>query len=167
MSLARRRGHCIPLWTVFPPLQVVLSSACFVANLSRYPSHYLPGHPHLREGSLADYLFGRGSPSTWCAGRTAVHATSSATPPFRAQRGMTLPRCSYFCGAVCRLVFPCYKLARPAGFEHKPPAKHRRRNPKVVGSKPTFAISVRPWDACAFQCVAQARARTVTFGRSI
>ena len=52
------RGVCIPLWTVLPPLQVVLSSACSVASLSRFPSHYLPGHPHLREGALAAYLFG-------------------------------------------------------------------------------------------------------------
>ena len=58
VPLIRCRGLCIPLWTVFPPLQVVLSSACSVASLSRFPSHYLPGHPHLREGALAAYLFG-------------------------------------------------------------------------------------------------------------
>ena len=87
------RGHCIPLWAVFQPLQVVLSSACSVSSLSRFPSHYLPGHPHLREGALAAYLFGLGSPSTWLAGHTAVHDTPSATPPRGAQRGVTLPRC--------------------------------------------------------------------------
>ena len=88
------RSLCIPLWAVFPPLQVVLSSACSVASLSRFPSHYLPGHPHLREGALAAYLFGQGSPSTWCTGLTAVHDTPSAKLPCGAQRGVTLPRCS-------------------------------------------------------------------------
>ncbi len=86
------RGHCIPLWAVFPPLQVVLSSACFVANLSRYPSHYLPGHPHLREDALAAYPFGQGSPSTWPAGRTAVRDTPSATPPIRSTERHDPPR---------------------------------------------------------------------------
>ena len=92
VPLVRCRGLCIPLWAVFPPLQVVLSSACSVASLSRFPSHYLPGHPHLREGALAAYLFGQGSPSTWCTGRTAVHDTPSAKLPCGAQRGVTLPR---------------------------------------------------------------------------
>jgi hypothetical protein len=92
VSLPRCRGHCIPLWTVFPPLQVVLSSACSVASLSRCPSHYLPGHPHLRGDALADCLFGRGSPSTWCAGHRPLHDTPSVKPPFGAQRSMTLPR---------------------------------------------------------------------------
>ena len=87
------RGFCIPLWTVFPPLQVVLSSACSVASLSRFPNHYLPGHPHLREGALAAYLFGQGSPSTRCAKLTTVHGTPSAQLPCGAQRGVTLPRC--------------------------------------------------------------------------
>ena len=86
------RGFCIPLWTVFPPLQVVLSSACSVASLSRFPNHYLPGHPHLREGALAAYLFGQGSPSTWCAELTAVHDTPSAQLPCGAQRSVTHPR---------------------------------------------------------------------------
>jgi len=74
------------------PLQVVFSSACSVASLSRCPNHYLPGHPHLRGDALADYLFGKGSPSTWCAGRTPLHDTPSVKPPFGAQRSMTLPR---------------------------------------------------------------------------
>ena len=86
MPFPRSRGHCIPLWAVFPPLQVVLSSACSVSSLSRFPSHYLPGHPHLREGALAAYLFGLGSPSTWLAGHTAVHDTPSATPPRGTER---------------------------------------------------------------------------------
>ena len=92
VPLVRCRGLCIPLWAVFPPLQVVLSSACSVASLSRFPSHYLPGHPHLREGALAAYLFGQGSPSIWCTRRTASHDTTSANPPCGAKRGMTLPR---------------------------------------------------------------------------
>ena len=86
------RGFCIPVWTVFQPLQVVLSSACSVASLSRFPNHYLPGHPHLREGALAAYLFGQGSPPTWCAELTAVHSTPSAQLPCGAQRGVTFPR---------------------------------------------------------------------------
>ncbi|MEC7236316.1 MAG: hypothetical protein VXV86_06530, partial [Verrucomicrobiota bacterium] len=52
--LIRHRGHCEPLWAVIPPLQVVLSSACSVASLGRFPSHYLPGRPRLRKGVLAD-----------------------------------------------------------------------------------------------------------------
>ena len=86
------RGHCASLWTVLPPLQVVLSSACSVASLSRCPSHYLPGHPHLRVDALADYPFGRGNPSTWRTGRTALHDIPSAKLPFGAQRSMTLSR---------------------------------------------------------------------------
>ena len=95
VPLVRCRGLCIPLCAVFPPLQVVLSSACSVASLSRFPSHYLPGHPHLREGALAAYLFGQGSPSTWFTGLTVVHDTPSAKLPCGAQRGMTLPRCTF------------------------------------------------------------------------
>jgi len=72
--------------------QVVLSFACSVASLSLSPSHYLPGHPHLRRGVLADYLFGKGSPSTWFAGHTTVHGAPSAKPPYGAQGGITLPR---------------------------------------------------------------------------
>ena len=117
VPLVHCRGLCIPLWAVFPPLQVVLSSACSVASLSRFPSHYLPGHPHLREGALAAYLFGQGSPSTWFTGLTAVHDTPSAKLPCGAQRGMTLPRCTFgddkmqvACSRVARaiLVFFCF-----------------------------------------------------------
>ena len=63
--LVRCRGFCVPLWAVFPPLQVVFSSACSVASLGRFPNHYLPGHLRLPEDALADYPFGKGSPSTW------------------------------------------------------------------------------------------------------
>ena len=97
------RGFCIPLWTVFPPLQVVLSSACSVASLSRFPNHYLPGHPHLREGALAAYLFGQGSPSTWCAELTAIRETPTDTDPEGRQR-MTSPderNCNFvFCTQI-------------------------------------------------------------------
>ena len=86
-SLHATLGCCPDHW------QVVLSFACSLASLSLSPSHYLPGHPRLRRGVLADYLFGKGSPSTWCTGRTTVHGAPSATPPFGAQRGITLPRC--------------------------------------------------------------------------
>ena len=67
------RGRCIPLWAVFPPLQVVFSSACSVASLSQCPNHYLPGHIHLHERALADFLFGWGNPSTWHAGYAVLH----------------------------------------------------------------------------------------------
>ena len=89
--LIRHRGHCEPLWAVIPPLQVVLSSACSVASLGRFPSHYLPGHPHLRMGVLADHLFGWGIPSTRQAGHATVHSASSVKSPYGAQGGMTLP----------------------------------------------------------------------------
>ena len=92
VSFPRDRGHCIPLWTVLPPLQVVLSYACSVASLGRCPSHYLPGHPHLRRDALADCLFGKGSPTTWRAGHKPLHDTPSVKPSFRAQKSMTLPR---------------------------------------------------------------------------
>ena len=98
------RGHCIPLWAVFPSLQVVLSFACSVASLSRFPSHYLPCQLQLPEAATADYLFDRGNPSTWCAGLTAVHGTSSTTPPFEAQRGTTLPR---YCNHLAHITFAC------------------------------------------------------------
>jgi hypothetical protein len=89
--LIRHRGHCEPLWAVVPPLQVVLSSACSVASLGRFPSHYLPGRPHLRKGVLADHLFGWGIPSTRQAGHVTVHSASSVKSPCGAQGGMTLP----------------------------------------------------------------------------
>ena len=85
------RGHCVPLWAVFPPLQVVLSSACSVTSLSRCPSRYLPGHPHLHEDALADYLFGKGSSSARRTGHTEIQDTPSAKPPSGAQGGITLP----------------------------------------------------------------------------
>ena len=91
VPLVRCRGLCIPLWAVFPPLQVVLSSACSVASLSRFPSHYLPGHPHFREDALADYPFGKGNPSTCFAGHTAVRNNPSTKLPCGAQGDITLP----------------------------------------------------------------------------
>ena len=89
--LTRHRGHCEPLWAVIPPLQVVLSSACSVASLGRFPSHYLPGRLCLRPGVLADHLFGWGIPSTRQAGHVTVHSASSVKSPCGAQGGMTLP----------------------------------------------------------------------------
>ena len=85
------RGHWSPLWAVIPPLQVVLSSACSVASLGRFPSHYLPGRPSLRQGVLAAHLFGWGIPSTQQAGHVTVHSASSAKSPCGVQGGMTLP----------------------------------------------------------------------------
>ena len=70
---------------------MVLSSACSVASLGRFPSHYLPGRPHLRMGVLADHLFGWGIPSTRQAGHATVHSASSVKSPYGAQGGMTLP----------------------------------------------------------------------------
>ena len=101
------RGHCIPLWAVFPSLQVVLSFACSVASLSRFPSHYLPCQLQLPEAATADYLFDRGNPSTWCAGLTAVHGTSSTAPPFEAQRGTTLPR---YYNHLAHITFACFNF---------------------------------------------------------
>ena len=89
--LIRHRGHCEPLWAVIPPLQVVLSSACSVASLGRFPSHYLPGRLCLRPGVLAAHLFGWGIPSTRQAGHETVHSAPSSKSLFRAQGGMTLP----------------------------------------------------------------------------
>ena len=91
-QLIHRRGNRIPLWAVFQPLQVVLSFACSVASLSRFPSRYLPCQLQLPEAATADYLFGKGSPSAWCAAHTAGHCTSTTTPPFAAQGGITFPR---------------------------------------------------------------------------
>ena len=96
--LTRHRGHCEPLWAVVPPLQVVLSSACSVASLGRFPSHYLPGRPSLRQGVLAAHLFGWGIPSTRLAGHVTVHNASSAKSPCGAQGGVTLPN-DKTCGA--------------------------------------------------------------------
>ena len=56
------RGYCIPLLAVVPSLQVVLSFACSVASLSRFPSHYLPCQLRLPEVATADYLFDKGQP---------------------------------------------------------------------------------------------------------
>ena len=92
------RGHWSPLWAVIPPLQVVLSSACSVASLGRFPSHYLPGRPSLRQGVLAAHLFGWGIPSTRLAGHVTVHNASSAKSPCGAQGGVTLPN-DKTCGA--------------------------------------------------------------------
>ena len=89
--LIQHRGHCEPLWAVIPPLQVVLSSACSVASLGRFPSHYLPGRPCLRKDVLADHLFGWGIPSTQQAGHVQVHSAPSAKSPLGAQGGVKLP----------------------------------------------------------------------------
>ncbi len=110
------RGHCVPLWAVFPPLQVVLSSACSVASLSRCPSRYLPGHPHLHEDALADYLFGRGSPSAWHAGYAVVLDTPSAKPPTGAQRGVTLPRWQLHRELALVLLRSCAQRAETAAW---------------------------------------------------
>lgn len=91
-QLIHCRGNCIPLWAVFQPLQVVLSFACSVASLSRFPSRYLPCQLQLPEAATADYLFGKGNPSAWCAAHTPVHCASTATPSLKAQGDATLPR---------------------------------------------------------------------------
>ena len=107
MPLPRCRGHCIPLWVAFQPLQVVLSFACSVTSLSRFPSHYLPGHPPLREDALAAHLFGLDSPSTWLAGRTTLHDTPSVTIPLGTQRGVDLPRYTWKSKLFRWCVFKC------------------------------------------------------------
>ena len=107
MPLPRCRGHCIPLWVAFQPLQVVLSFACSVTSLSRFPSHYLPGHPPLREDALAAHLFGLDSPSTWLAGRTTLHNTPSITIPLGTQRGVDLPRYTWKSKLFRSCAFKC------------------------------------------------------------
>ena len=91
MPLLCCRGSHQPLRAVFRPLQVVSSFACSVASLSRFPDHHQPGHLRLPSDALADHLFGLGYPSTQVMGRTAVHNTPTAKPPFGRQRAMTLP----------------------------------------------------------------------------
>ena len=81
----------MPLWAVIPPLQVVLTSACSVASLGRFTSHYLPGCPGLRPGILAAHLFGWGIPSTQLEGHVTVHNASSTKSPFGTQEDMSLP----------------------------------------------------------------------------
>ena len=112
MPFLRCRDLCLPLRAVFPPLQVVLSSACSVASLSRLPDYYLPGHPYLREGALADYPFGRGNPSTWCEGHTAVRDTPSPNLPFGAQRCMTLPKYNWKSKSRSRAAFSALENAK-------------------------------------------------------
>ena len=92
VQLIHCRGHCIPLWAVFQPLQVVLSFACSVASLSRSPSHYLPCQLQLPEAATADYLFGKGNPSTWCAGLTTVHCTPRSHTPIQGTEKHDLPQ---------------------------------------------------------------------------
>ena len=85
------RGHCIPLWVVLPSLQVVLSFACSVASLSRFPSHYLPCQLPLPEAATADYLFDKGQPihvvcrtcsSPWhFYSHTPIRGTERHSPP--------------------------------------------------------------------------------------
>ena len=94
-QLIHRRGNRIPLWAVFQPLQVVLSFACSVASLSRSPSHYLPCHLQLPGGATADYLFGKGNPSTWCAGLTTVHCTPRSHTPIQGTEKHDLPQMEY------------------------------------------------------------------------
>ena len=101
--LTRHRGHCEPLWAVVPPLQVELSSACSVASLGRFPSHYLPGRLCLRPGVLADHPFGWGIPSTRQAGHETVHSAPSIKSPFGAQGGMTLPNIKTHSSLLLRL----------------------------------------------------------------
>ena len=117
--LIRHRGHCELLWAVVPPLQVVLSSACSVASLGRFPSHYLPGRPHLRGGVLADHLFGWGIPSTRQAGRATVHSASSVKSPCGAQGGMTLPN--------ERTVGPIKRSGLYVGPPTRPATRDKRR----------------------------------------
>ena len=113
--LIRHRGHCELLWAVVPPLQVVLSSACSVASLGRFPSHYLPGRPHLRMGVLADHLFGWGIPSTRQAGHATVHSASSVKSPYGAQGDMTLPNEKNSAVKILKLLF-LLKRARAPGL---------------------------------------------------
>ena len=76
---------------VLPSLQVMLSFACSVARLSRFPSHYLPCQLRLPEAATADYLFDNGQPihvvcrtysSPWhFSNHTPVKGTERHGPP--------------------------------------------------------------------------------------
>ena len=90
------RGHCIPLWVVLPSLQVVLSFACSVASLSRFPSHYLPCQLRLPETATADYLFDKGQP-IHAACRTFNSPWHSLShTPVRGTEKHCHPQCHYF-----------------------------------------------------------------------
>ena len=119
-------GRCIPLWVVFPSLQVVLSLTCFVASLSRSPNHYPPWQLQLPKVATADYQLDRGNPSTWCAGLATVHGTSPATPPFEAQRGTPLPR------------YRRAEVSQHAGTSACPKIKHGNSNNNTSNSTKTW-----------------------------
>ena len=112
VPLLHCRGRCIPLWAVFPSLQVVLSFACSVASLSRSPGHQLPGCHSLHCGILADYLLGWGRPSTCSTGHAEFQSTSSPSP-HRATGDWVLPATSMQIVAVRQVWATCQMCKWP------------------------------------------------------
>ena len=157
--LIRHRGHCELLWAVVPPLQVVLSSACSVASLGRFPSHYLPGRPHLRRGVLADHLFGWGIPSTRQAGHATVHSASSVKSPCGAQGGMTLPNENAVWAKAVRMC-----ASASAGALARRPARPRRRHD---GTRRPPRASARRHRPRAPWAVARQLSWTLTLGHAV
>ena len=157
--LIRHRGHCELLWAVVPPLQVVLSSACSVASLGRFPSHYLPGRPHLRRGVLADHLFGWGIPSTRQAGHATVHSASSVKSPCGAQGGMTLPNENAVWATAVRMC-----ASASAGALARRPARPRRRHD---GTRRPPRASARRHRPRAPWAVARQLSWTLTLGHAV
>ena len=51
--------------------------------------------PPLTRDALADYLFGKGNPSTWRAGRTPPHDTPSVKPPIRGTEQFNPPQMAH------------------------------------------------------------------------
>ena len=88
--VAHRRGHCLPFWPIFPPLQVAPSFACSVASLNQSPGHQLPGYCSLHRRTLADYQLGWGRPSTWLTGHTGAPSSSNTLFP-RGDRRVDTP----------------------------------------------------------------------------
>ena len=88
--VAHRRGHCLPFWPIFPPLQVAPSFACSVASLNQCPGHQLPGYCSLHRRTLADYQLGWGRPSTWLTGHTGAPSSSNTLFP-RGDRRVDTP----------------------------------------------------------------------------
>ena len=111
------RGHCIPLWVVLPSLQVVLSFACSVASLSRFPSHYLPCQLRLPQAATADYLFDKGQPihavcRTYTRPCHSVSQTSVQSTERHCPLRMAVTKCS-FC-----VLFKTHAICRSRQREH-------------------------------------------------
>ena len=90
MPVPHSRGHCMPFWSMIPPLQVAPSFACSVASLSQSPGHQLPGCHSLHCGILTDYQLGWGRPSTWFTRHADAPSRSNTLFP-KGDRRMDTP----------------------------------------------------------------------------